>query len=79
MEPPYWYYPVRQAFGKALLKSDRFQEAEAIFREDLRQHPNNGWSLNGLGKRLQAQGDNQKASEVQQQFQKAWSRADINL
>ena len=48
MEPPYWYYPVRQSLGAALLKLNREQEAEAVYRKDLQQHPNNGWSLYGL-------------------------------
>jgi len=29
MEPPYWYYPVRQSLGAALLKNGKAVEAEA--------------------------------------------------
>ncbi len=79
MEPPYWYYPVRQSLGAALLKLDQAKEAEAVYREDLRQHPHNGQSLYGLAQSLQAQGKQKAADEVQRQFKQAWSKADIQL
>ncbi|NET03894.1 MAG: hypothetical protein F6K16_04010 [Symploca sp. SIO2B6] len=79
MEPPYWYYPVRQSLGTALLQLGQFQEAEAIYREDLRQHPHNGWSLFGLAKSLEAQGKKEEAAKVQKQFEEAWLEADTNL
>ena len=79
MEPPYWYYPVRQSLGAALLKLDRAEEAEAVYRKDLQQHPHNGQSLYGLAQSLQAQGKQKAADEVQQQFKQAWSNADIQL
>ena len=31
MEPPYWYYPVQQSLGAALLQAGRADEAEAGF------------------------------------------------
>lgn len=79
MEPPYWYYPVRQSLGTALLQLGQFTEAEAIYRQDLRQHPHNGWSLFGLAKSLEAQGKKEEAAKVQKQFEKAWSQADTSL
>ena len=79
MEPPYWYYPVRQSLAAALLKLNREQEAEAVYRKDLQQHPNNGWSLYGLVESLSAQGKQKEAAEVKQEFEKAWSEADIKL
>ncbi|MDJ0616187.1 MAG: hypothetical protein QNJ63_05435 [Calothrix sp. MO_192.B10] len=78
-EPPYWYYPVRQSLGVALLKLDQAKEAEAVYRQDLLQHPHNGRSLYGLAQSLQAQGKQKAATETQQQFQQAWSKADIQL
>ncbi len=44
MEPPYWYYLVRQSLGAALLKFNRAKEAEVVYRQDLQQHPNHGCS-----------------------------------
>ena len=79
MEPPYWYYPVRQEVGAVLLKLDRPGEAEAVYREDLRQHPRNGWSLFGLAQSLHSQGKAGEAAEVQKQFEEAWSQADVRL
>ncbi|MGK7921881.1 MAG: tetratricopeptide repeat protein, partial [Trichodesmium sp.] len=79
MEPPYWYYPVRHSLGGALLKLNREKEAEIVYRQDLQQHPNNGWSLYGLTQSLSAQGKEKEAAEVKQEFQKAWLEADIKL
>lgn len=78
-EPPLWYAPTRQALGAMLLKARRPAEAEAVFREDLSQYPNNGWSLFGLRQALQAQGKTGEAVEVGDQFEQAWSRADVRL
>ncbi|MDE5076078.1 MAG: tetratricopeptide repeat protein [Trichodesmium sp. St5_bin2_1] len=78
-EPPYWYYPVRLSLGAALLRLNRKQEAEAVYRQDLQQHPNNGWSLYGLAESLSAQGKQKEAEEVKQEFKKAWLEADIKL
>lgn len=79
MEPPYWYVPVRQFLGAALLRAGRAKEAEAVYREDLRRHPRNGWSLFGLAESLRAQGATEAAAEAQRQFQEVWSRADVTL
>jgi tetratricopeptide (TPR) repeat protein len=79
IEPPSWYYPVRQSLGVALLKANRAREAEKVYREDLRQYPNNGWSLFGLAQSLQAQGRSREAQTVQQRFQEAWKYADVSL
>src|SRR3954471_12080494 len=43
-EPPYWYYPVHQSLGAALLQAGRVPEAEAQFRSALKQAPANGWA-----------------------------------
>jgi tetratricopeptide (TPR) repeat protein len=79
IEPPAWYYPVRQSLGAALLKADHPAEAEAVYREDLKQYPLNGWSLFGLAQSLRAQGKTEEAAKAQQQFETAWSHADVTL
>jgi tetratricopeptide (TPR) repeat protein len=78
-EPPPWYFPVRQALGAALLQGGRPGEAEAVYREDLRRNPENGWSLFGLAGSLWAQGKAAEAAEIQARFDKAWARADVAL
>lgn len=48
MEPPYWYYPVRQTLGAVLVQQDRAEEAVAAFEQALDEAPRNGWALWGL-------------------------------
>lgn len=79
IEPPAWHYPVRHNLGAALMQLERFAEAEAVYREDLRQYPENGWSLFGLAESLKAQGQTTEAAEVQQRFEAAWQEADVKL
>jgi len=79
IEPPAWFYPVRQNLGAALLEAGRAAEAEAVYREDLRQYADNGWSLFGLAESLRAQGKLAEAAEAQQRFEAAWQRADVTL
>jgi tetratricopeptide (TPR) repeat protein len=78
-EPPTWYFPVREALGQALLDAGKAKDAEAVFREDLRRHPENGWSLYGLGAALRAQGNAAEAEKVDARFRKAWANADVTL
>ena len=61
-EPPFWYYPTRQSLGVALLKADRAADAEAVYRKDLSDFPNNGWSTFGLIQSLTAQGKTEEAA-----------------
>jgi hypothetical protein len=79
VEPPPFYFPVRQALGAALLDARRSKDAEAVYRKDLEQYPKNGWSLFGLGKALRAQGKTADARWAEQGFRTAWSRADVEL
>lgn len=72
-EPPYWYYPVRQSLGAALLLSGRHDEASQAFREALVQTPHNGWALYGLARSEAAQGRKLEAAAAWRAFSKAWS------
>jgi len=78
-EPPSWYFPVRQWLGAALLAGGQADEAVAIYREDLRRNPDNGWSLFGLAKGLRARGDGRDAAATERRFRTAWARADVTL
>ncbi|RUR84552.1 hypothetical protein ACF3DV_19835 [Chlorogloeopsis fritschii PCC 9212] len=78
-EPRPWYYPVRQSLGAILLQAHRPQEAEIAYREDLNLFPENGWSLFGLAKSLEAQGKTKEAQVVQKRFTTAWKNADFSL
>jgi tetratricopeptide (TPR) repeat protein len=79
MEPPPWYFPTRQALGAVLLDAGRAAEAEKVYRADLAQYPNNGWSLYGLAKSLRVSGDAAKAEWAERGFQTAWQHADVKL
>ena len=78
-EPPDWHAPVRQNLGAVLLAAGRPDEAETVFWEDLKQNPENGWSLFGLAQALKAQGKNDDAAAVEARFKKAWKEADVKL
>jgi tetratricopeptide (TPR) repeat protein len=77
IEPPAWFYPVRHNLGATLLAAGRAAEAQTVYQEDLRQYPNNGWSLLGLSQSLAAQGKTAEALEAQRQFAEAWQQADV--
>jgi tetratricopeptide (TPR) repeat protein len=78
-EPAEWHYPPRQALGAVLLEAKRPAEAETVYWADLKRNRNNGWSLYGLMKALQAQGKRDDAALVEARFKKAWERADIAI
>ena len=78
-EPPRWYFPLRQALGAVLLDAGRAEQAEAVYRLDLAQHPRNGWSLYGLARSLREQGRDPEAAAIETGFTNAWERADIKL
>jgi tetratricopeptide (TPR) repeat protein len=79
MEPPYWHHPMRQSLGAALLETGKPAEAERVYREALKRHPANGWSLYGLLESLRAQGKTKEAARVAKRFGEAWKHADITL
>ncbi|WP_421658089.1 tetratricopeptide repeat protein [Leptothermofonsia sp. ETS-13] len=78
-EPADWYQPARQSLGAILLQAGRASEAEQVYREDLKIYPENGWSLYGLAKSLQAQGKTEEAQVVKKRFKEAWKYADVKL
>lgn len=78
-EPPDWAQPIRHYLGATLLEAGRPEEAEAVYRRDLRWNHNNGWSLYGLQQALAAQGRDAEAEQVKNEFIKAWGYADVEL
>jgi tetratricopeptide (TPR) repeat protein len=79
IEPPDWGQSMRLYLGAALLKAGRAREAERVYREDLKDFRNNGWTLFGLAQSLRAQGKSAAARKVEEQFQRAWRSADVKL
>ena len=72
MEPPYWYYPVRQSLGAAQLRAGRLDAAEQTFRASLARTPGNGWALRGLVEVYRQRGDAAALSAAQQRFDSTW-------
>lgn len=73
MEPPWWYYPVRQSLGASLLMDGDAKGAEAVFREALAKVPNNGWALWGLAQAQRAHGDEPGARQSERAFRQVWA------
>lgn len=78
-EPDDWHQPVRHALGAVLLDAGRPAEAEAVYWDDLRRNPKNGWALFGLAKALHAQNKHDQAKLVEADFKKVWADADVTL
>ena len=73
-EPEPLPFAARHWLGAAFVEAKRFEDAERIYREELADHPHNGWSLLGLQKALAGRGTSSR--EVDEDLAKSWSRAD---
>ena len=71
-EPPYWYYPIRQSLGAALLQAGRYAEAERQFQRALSRAPANGWSYYGLAELHKARGNTTAARKAEADLAKVW-------
>ena len=78
-EPHLWLAPTRHALGAALLVAGRYDDAQRVYREDLRHYPGNGWSLTGLAEALRRSGQGDEALAVAAQASAAWRLADVPL
>lgn len=78
-EPWAWMQPARHALGALLVESGKPVEAEAVYRADLKRHPNNPWALQGLAECLAVQGKSAEAANVKSQLQTATERADVSI
>jgi tetratricopeptide (TPR) repeat protein len=78
-EPPDWYFPIRHYLGAVLLEAGLPQEAEAVYWQDLALYRENGFSLLGLQKALEAQGRKGEAAGFAERQRKAFALADVQL
>ena len=76
-EPEPLPFSARHWLGAVLIDVERFAEAEQVYRDELADHPHNGWSLFGLRTALEAQ--DKSSPEVDDDLEKSWSRSDIWL
>jgi tetratricopeptide (TPR) repeat protein len=78
-EPKPWNATARQSLGAVLLTAGRAKEAEEVYRKDLAQYPENGWSLYGLTQALRVQKMKKEASAAEKKFKAAWIHSDVTL
>jgi len=71
MEPPYWYYPIRQSLGSVMLRQGKLDDAEKLFRDSLGRVRNNGWALAGLAETYRRKGDAKAENAARRAFAKA--------
>ena len=74
-EPEPLPFAARHWLGAALLEAGRYADAEQVYRDEIADHPHNGWSLFGLQQALAAQGKSDPT--VDADFEKSWARADV--
>ncbi|TCS37972.1 tetratricopeptide repeat protein [Paucimonas lemoignei] len=73
MEPPYWYYPLRQSLGALRLINGDTDGAEQAFRASLAKAPNNGWALYGLAEVFRKRGDEKELAAAKALQAKSWA------
>lgn len=78
-EPPDWYPSVRLTLGAELFLNGDYPEAEKVFRDELKKYPHNGRGLFGLMESLKAQGKNDEAKVVSDEFNSVWKNAEVQL
>ncbi|MDM4018105.1 tetratricopeptide repeat protein [Roseiconus lacunae] len=78
-EPWGWMQPARHALGALLIEQRHYEQAEQVFRADLKKHPRNPWSLNGLAECLMELERNDEATTIRNQFLSAAKQADVTI
>lgn len=73
-EPEPLPFAARHWLGAALLEAGRPADAERVYREELDDHPHNGWSLIGLRQALASQ--QKPTADVDADFASSWARSD---
>ena len=74
-EPEPLPFSARHWLGAVLLEVERYADAERVYREELEDHPHNGWSLFGLKAALSGQG--QSSPDVDTDLTQSWARSDV--
>jgi len=78
-EPSPWMVPTRHSLGALLLEQGHLAEAEALYRQDLKKHAGNIWSLQGLTECLERSGQTAEATELRGQFEAARAQATVDV
>lgn len=72
MEPPFWYYPIRQSLGSVYLRQGKLDAAEKALRDSLARVRGNGWALAGLAEVYRRKGDAKAEKSARQAYARAW-------
>jgi tetratricopeptide (TPR) repeat protein len=87
-EPWAWMHPPRHALAALLAEQERYEEAEAVYRDDLglsgriqrcTQHPDNVWSLHGLAECLERRGETIELPTIRHKLSAALAKADVSI
>jgi tetratricopeptide (TPR) repeat protein len=73
-EPEPLPFSARHWLGAELLEVKRYADAERVYRDELKRHPHNGWSLFGLKAALDGQG--KPSADVAKDLAASWARSD---
>ena len=76
-EPEPLPFAARHWLGAILLELERYADAEQVYRDEIADHPHNGWSLIGLKTAIEAQGRSDTA--VDADLEASWARSDTWL
>jgi tetratricopeptide (TPR) repeat protein len=88
IEPWAWMHPPRHALAALLLEQGEYEEAEAIYRDDLgltariqrcAQHPDNVWSLHGLAECLDRKGASEELPQIRSKLEQALHMTDVPI
>lgn len=72
MEPPFWYYPVRQSLGAALIMTGQPEAAQKEFAAALERERNSAWVLYGIKEAAKANGDASAEQKAADDLAKVW-------
>jgi len=78
-EPSPWLVPTRHSLGALLLEQGEVAEAEQHYRQDLKLHAGNIWSLHGLTECLERSGKTAEAAEVRAQLDVVRREASVDV
>jgi tetratricopeptide (TPR) repeat protein len=76
-EPEPLPFSARHWLGVALIEDGQYEQAEGVYRSELEDHPNNGWSYFGLIQVLK--GQKKSIDEADKKFKEAWARSEVLL
>lgn len=78
-EPPDWFFSIRHQLGKALLLNGQQDLAIKVYKEDLKNYPNNGWAYHGMLNAYKASNDKAQIKATTELFKNSWKHADFEL